>query len=138
MTTPPREQGGFLEQPQLNLETGVTRLLVPLAPSGPAASASGSRFERLTACRVRHPPAPTGLDTGQALRGGDDSSTVSRACGRVLDSFILFIIGGPAIPPSPERDGPLAGNLWTESKIKRSWSCKVPSSSDLREFPRLH
>ena len=119
VTTPPREQGGFLGQPQLKLETGVTRLLVPLAPSGPAAPASGSRFKRLTACRVRHPAAPTGLDTGQALRGGDDSSTVSRACGRVLDSLILFIIGGPAIPPSPERDGPLAGNLWMGWELRR-------------------
>jgi NADPH2 dehydrogenase len=29
-----------------------------------------------------------------AFRGGDASSIVARACGRVLDSFILFIIGG--------------------------------------------
>ena len=77
----PREQGGFLGQPQLKLETGVTRLLVPLAPvRAMPLSASGSRFERLTACRVRHTPGyPPRLDTGQALRGGDDSSTVSRS-----------------------------------------------------------
>ena len=56
VTTPPREQGGFLGQPQLKLETGVTRLLVPLAPSGPAASASGSRFEHTHGVSCASPP----------------------------------------------------------------------------------
>jgi hypothetical protein len=79
VTTPPREPEGFSGQPLLELDP-VSRLPVPPGPSGPAASAGGSSSERLTACLVRRPPTPAGLDTSQALRDGGDSVTVARAC----------------------------------------------------------
>ena len=38
VTTPPREQGGYLEQPPLQLGSGFPRLLAPPVQSGPVAS----------------------------------------------------------------------------------------------------
>ena len=69
MNTPPREQGGFLEQLQLKLDP-VSRLLAPQGPSGPAASRSGSSSERLTACLVGQSSGPTDW-LPAAFRGND-------------------------------------------------------------------
>ena len=94
VTTPPREQGGFLGQPPLQGRgTGLPRLFAPLAPSGPAVSEDGNRFDSPHGVSCWLSPGSRGLVT-EALPGGNDSRSVAQACGRVLDSFLLFIIGG--------------------------------------------
>ena len=88
-------------------------------PTGPVRADRFREREQIQALHgVSHesPPGSVRLVPAAAFRGGDTSSIVARVCGRVLDSFILFIIGGPAIPPSLERDGPLAANLWRSGR----------------------
>ena len=65
VTTPPREQGGYLGQPPLQLGSGFPRLLAPPVQSGPVASEGESNSERLTTCLGAEKRAPPGSDTSQ-------------------------------------------------------------------------
>ena len=113
MTAPPREQGGFLGQPPLRLGTGF-----PAArPTGPVRAGRFREREQiraLTAVSNESPPGSVRLCRLRRSGGGDASNIVARACGRVLDSFILFIIGGRrflrrlnATVPSPRVHEPI-------------------------------
>ena len=133
VTTPPRERGGFLEQPPLQLFP-VAGLLAPPAPSGPAASAGGSSSERSRRVLGVEPRFPPGWSP-------------VRSCGRTTSTrlypqrpgfqgpFVSFNMQGPAIPPSPERDGPLAGNLWSTRGASCSARPAISTASRCSTIP---
>ena len=62
------------------------------------------------------PPKLSPVGYGRPLWGGNASSTISRACGRVPETFTILNIGGPAVPLSTERDSPLAVDSWRGGK----------------------
>ena len=101
---PPRERGGFLRHACLSPTT--------LHLTGPI-QASRLRGRVSSASRRVVLPAlfPAGLDTGQALQV---PALVRSCCERrgMQQVFSSFYIGSRAIPPSLERDGPLARSLW--------------------------
>ena len=100
------------DNPRWSLRSGVTRLFIPQAPSGLAASESRNNADRLTACLVRRPSSPAGLVTSQALQGEGNNSIIPGTTG--LTSIVWFFQHRRAdIPPSLERDGPLSANLWS-------------------------
>ncbi len=87
VTTSPREQGGFLGDACLSPAT--------LPPTGPVRA---GRFrerdsERLTACRMSRPPAPSGC-AGCGVPGRRRFEHCTTGWCRGLLKFLYFIIGG--------------------------------------------
>ena len=92
VTTPPREQGGFLGQPPLRLGTGF-----PAArPTGPVRAGrfrEREQIQALTACRMSRPPAPSGC-AGCGVPGRRRFEHCTTGWCRGLLTFLYFIIGG--------------------------------------------
>ncbi len=108
MTTPPRDEGASWAThafPRLRYR--------PLAPSGPAASEGGGS-EHLAACLVNRPPALSGW-----LRQSTPGRRLFERCttGSRESSTLVYFFHHEraAIPPSLERDSPLAANLWNKT-----------------------
>ena len=112
MTTPPREQGGFLGDACLSPAT--------LPPTGPVRA---GRFrergsERLTACRMSRPPAPSGC-AGCGVPGRRRFEHCTTGWCRGLLTFLYFIIGGRRFLWRFKRASPLAVNLWGKMKQRK-------------------
>ena len=74
-----------------------------LRPTGPVRASQPLRagvLKRLTACLEDRPSSPTGLSTGQALRGAGDGSTVPGNISVLNDRFNISTSEGGDSPVS--------------------------------------